>query len=130
MPGKTWILAMLVLGLLAAPRLASGQDQEAQPRSEHACPAGQSCPMPRDHEGMQGRHEGMMQMHEQGAARLQELQDAMHAATGAAKVDAIAALLDEMLAQHRAMHQMMMDMHGPMGPHDDMKHEAHPDSGR
>src|SRR5687768_358320 len=112
MPRKTWIPAMLVLGLLAAPRLAAGQEQEAKPRDEHACPAGETCPMPTDHEAMKARHEAMMQQHEQGAARLQELQDAMHAATGEAKVDAIEALLDEMLAQHRAMHSMMMGMHG------------------
>jgi len=79
---------------------------------------------------MQGRHEAMMQMHEQGAARLQELQNAMHAATGEAKVEAMEALLDEMLSQHRAMHAMMMGMHGPGGPHEGMKREADPDSGR
>lgn len=112
MSRRIWIPAMLLLGLLAAPRLAAGQEQEAQPRGEHACPAGETCPMPRDHEAMKARHEAMMQQHEQGAARLQELQDAMHAATGEAKVAAIEALLDEMLAQHRAMHSMMMGMHG------------------
>lgn len=130
MPRNSWIPAMLVLGLLAAPRFAAGQEQEAKPQGEQACPAGESCPMPGDHEGMQARHETMMQMHEQSSARLQELQDEMHAATGEAKLDAIAALLDEMLAQHRAMHAMMMGMHGPGGPHDGMKREADPDSGR
>jgi hypothetical protein len=113
---------MLVLGLLAMPRLAAGQEQEAMPGS---CPAGETCP--RDHEAMQARHEAMMQMHEQSAARLQELQNEMHAATGEAKVDAIEALLDEMLAQHRAMHAMMMGMHG--GAHEGMKQEADPDTG-
>ena len=121
---------MLVLGLLAMPRLAAGQDEEAKPRSEHTCPAGQTCPMPHDHEGMEGRHEAMMQMHEQSAARLQELQDEMHAATGEAKVEAMAALLDEMLSQQRAMHAMMMGMHGPGEHHEGMKREADPDDGR
>jgi len=73
-------------------------------------------------------HDAMMQMHEQGAARLQELQDQMHAATGEAKVDAIEALLDEMLAQQSAMHAMMMSMHGPGEAHEGMKREADPDS--
>ena len=85
--------------------------------------------MPHDHETMKARHDAMMEQHEQGAARLQELQDQMHSATGEAKVDAIEALLDEMLSQHRAMHAMMMGMHGP-GGHDGMKREADPDSGR
>lgn len=80
--------------------------------------------MPPDHEAMRARHEAMMKQHEEGAARLQELQDRMHAAGGEAKVDAIEALLDEMLAQHRAMHEMMMGMH-PMGMgHEGMKHEG------
>ncbi len=130
MPRSSWIPAMLVLGLLAMPRIAAGQDEEAKPRGEHTCPAGQTCPMPQDHEAMQARHEAMMQMHEQSAARLQELQNEMRAATGEAKVDAIEALLDEMLAQQRAMHAMMMGMHGPGGPHDGMKREADPDGGR
>ena len=123
---------LLLLAVLATPRFAAGQEQEAQPQREHACPAGQTCPMPRDHEAMKERHEAMMQMHEQGAARLQELQDEMHAATGDAKVDAIATLLDEILAQHRAMHQMMMGMHHPMMEHEGMKHEGmeDEDSGR
>ncbi|HET6361239.1 MAG TPA: hypothetical protein VFH11_04200 [Gemmatimonadota bacterium] len=86
--------------------------------------------MPRDHEAMKARHEAMMQQHEQGAARLQELQDEMHAASGEAKVEAIEALLDEMLAQHRAMHTMMTGMHGHPADHDGMKREADPDGGR
>lgn len=130
MPRSSWIPAMLVFGLLAMPRLASGQDEEAKPRSEHTCPAGETCPMPQDHEAMQGRHEAMMQMHEQGAARLQELQNEMHAATGEAKLEAMEALLDEMLSQHRAMHAMMMGMHGPGEHHEGMKREADPDDGR
>jgi hypothetical protein len=84
--------------------------------------------MPRDHAAMQALHDAMMEQHEQDAARIQELQDAMHAATGDAKIDAIATLLDEMIAQHRAMHERMMGMHG--GAHEGMKREADPDSGR
>ena len=64
-----------------------------------------------------------------GVLRFPGTLDRMHAATGDAKVQAIEALLDEMLAQHRAMHEMMMGMHHPMGM-DGMKHEEkadHPD---
>ena len=78
-----------------------------------------------DQEAMKARHEAMMKQHEEDAARVQELQDRMHGATGEAKVDAIAALLDEMLTQQRAMHEMMMGMHNPRGmDHDGMKHEG------
>jgi hypothetical protein len=125
-----WLPLVLVLAVLATPRFAAAQEQEGQPQGEQACPAGQTCPMPRDHEAMKERHEAMMQQHQEDAARIQELQDRMHAATGDAKVQAMEALLDEMLAQNRAMHEMMMGMHHPMGM-DGMKHEEkeaeHPD---
>jgi len=110
----------LAIALLALPRLATAQ--EHPPGHQVApCPAGQECPRQPDHEAMQARHQAMMQQHEVAAARIQELQDGMHAATGEAKVEAIEALLDEMLAQQRAMHAMMMGMHQNAGG---MKHEG------
>ncbi len=116
---RTLSLLALAIALFVVPRPASAQDPPPM-----ACPAGQECPMHGDHAAMQARHAEMMQQHEQAAARIQQLQDGMHAASGEAKVQAIEALLDEMLAQHRAMHEMMMGMHG-------MKHEGmeaeHPD---
>ena len=124
-----WHPLTFALAIVVLPRLAAAQDPPpAHPTPP--CPPGQTCPMPGDHEAMKARHDAMMEQHEQGAARLQELQDQMHSATGDAKVDAIEALLDEMLAQHRAMHQMMMGMHGPGGPHEGMKREADPETGR
>lgn len=123
-----WYSFLLALAILALPRAAQAQDH-APGHPAPACPPGQTCPMPQGHEGMDARHAAMMQMHEENAARLQELQDAMHAATGEAKVDAIEALLDEMLAQHRAMHAMMMGMHGSGASHGEMKREADPESG-
>ena len=88
--------------------------QECPMRGE-GCPAGQECPMQGDPAAMRARHQAMMQQHEMAAARIQELQDRMHSAAGEAKVAAIEALLDEILAQQRAMHEMMMGMHHPMG---------------
>ncbi len=121
-----WIAMTLAIGLLTLPHTSFSQEADVG----HACPAGEECPTPRDHEGMEARHDAMMAQHEQSAARLQELQGQMHAASGEAKVEAIEALLDEMLAEHRAMHAMMMGMHGPGAHHDGMKREADPDSGR
>ena len=74
-----------------------------------------------DNAAMRARHAAMMQQHEQAAARIQQLQDGMHAATGEAKVRAIEALLDEMLAQQRAMHEMMMGNHPMMMHNEGMK---------
>ena len=116
-----WLSFALAIALLALPRVAASQ--EHPPEHKPACPAGQECPMAPDHEAMRARHEEMMRLHEQSSARLQELQDRMHAATGDSKVDAIAALLDEMLAQQRAMHEMMMGEH-PMMHEDDRKPEV------
>ena len=110
----------LAFALLALPRLAPAQEHPPGHQGE-PCPAGQECPMPPDHAAMQARHQSMMQQHEVAAARIQELQDGMHAATGEAKVEAIEALLDEMLAQQRAMHAMMMGMHRNAGG---MNHEG------
>ena len=124
-----WLPLTLALAIVALPRVAAAQDP-APGHPAPACPAGQTCPAPHGHEAMKARHEAMMQQHEEGAARLQELQDQMHAASGEGKVEAIEALLDEMLAQHRAMHAMMTDMHGPAGDHEGMKREADPDGGR
>lgn len=115
-----WIPMSLALALVALPRTVAAQENE----DAHACPAGEECPMDPDHEAMKARHEAMMKQHEESAARIQGLQDAMHEATGEAKVDAIAALLNEMLAQQRAMHEMMMGMHDPMRMDDGMKHEG------
>lgn len=116
---RTFPLLALVIALFVLPRLASAQDPPPTP-----CPAGQECPMRGDHAAMQAHHAAMMRQHEQAAARIQQLQDGMHAATGEAKVQAIEALLDEMLAQQRAMHEMMMGNHPMMMHHQGMKPEG------
>lgn len=113
---RLWIVSLALGALVALPGVAAAQQHaHGQPPAGQTCPAGESCAMA-DSAAMAARHEAMMAQHAVSAARLQELQDAMHAATGEAKVDAVAALLDEMLAQHRAMHAMMMSRHaGGMG---------------
>lgn len=114
----------LALALVALPRVAVAQDPPPAHRGAQACPAGAECPQKPDHEAMMARHQAMMEQHAEAADRIQALQDRMHQATGEARVDAIAALLDEMLSQHRAMHQMMMGTHHPMRmDHGGMKEE-------
>lgn len=125
MPRTIWLAIAIPITLAALPRIAAAQEQPAPRGAVHACPAGEECPKPPDHEAMKARHEAMMEQHEEAAVGMQELQDRMHAATGEAKIDAMAALLDEMLAQHRTMHEMMMGMHRPMGmDHEGMKQEG------
>ena len=48
--------------------------------------------------------------------RLDELMRAMQAATGPAKVDSLAAVVAELVAQHKAMHGRMARMGGTMSP--------------
>lgn len=50
----------------------------------------------------------MMARMEESDRRLDELVSTMNSATGSAKVDAIAAVVNELVAQHRQMHQHMM----------------------
>lgn len=66
---------------------------------------------------MMARHQEMMARHEQMMARMDSLSAAMNESTGDAKVDAMAGLLNEIVAQHRAMHEHMqqMMMHRMMG---------------
>jgi len=51
--------------------------------------------------------EEQMQAMDQRQAKLEQLVAAMNAATGEAKVDAIAAVVNEMAAQHKMMHDHM-----------------------
>jgi hypothetical protein len=67
------------------------------------------------HRAPQGRSE-MMQAMEQRQAKLDELVAKMNAAEGEAKVDAIAAVVDEMVAQHKMMHEQMRKRHAEMHP--------------
>jgi hypothetical protein len=64
----------------------------------------------------------MMQMHEQmmaemkaNDAKLDALVAQMNGATGSAKVDAVAAVVSELVRQQKVMHQHMGHMHAMMG---------------
>jgi hypothetical protein len=59
--------------------------------------------------------EQMMAQMEESNRRLDELVSSMNSATGSAKVDAIAAVVNELVAQHRQMHEhMRSQMHEHM----------------
>lgn len=69
---------------------------------------------------MMARHKEMQEKHAAMAARLDELVAAMNEAEGQAKADAVAAVVNELVAQHKKMHGGMMQhppvMHPGMGP--------------
>jgi hypothetical protein len=63
----------------------------------------------------------MMKMHEQmmaemkaGDAKLDALVKDMNSATGGTKIDAVAAVVNELVRQHQAMHGRMGQMHQQM----------------
>lgn len=64
---------------------------------------------------MKQMHEQMMASMQASQAKLDALTAEMHAATGPAKVDAVAAVVTELVQQHKAMHEHMARMHAMMG---------------
>jgi len=48
--------------------------------------------------------------------QIEDLVDAMNAAQGPAKVDAMAAVVNELAREHIEMHHRMHEMHHPMQP--------------
>ena len=82
-----------------------------------AAPAQQPPAAQQPQPGMQD----MMKMHEQmmaemkaGNAKLDALVKDMNAARGDAKIDAVAAVVNELVGQHKAMHERMGQMHEQM----------------
>jgi hypothetical protein len=67
-------------------------------------------------------HEQMMADMKASGAKMDLKVAAMNAAKGAAKTDAIAAVINEMVSQQKEMMAKMATMHGQM-----MGHMAHPD---
>jgi hypothetical protein len=63
---------------------------------------------------MMANREAMMADMKAMDAKLDELVAAMNTASGEKKVDAMSALLSEMVSQRRKMQSMMMGMHHPM----------------
>jgi hypothetical protein len=74
---------------------------------------------------MMERHEAMREKMAERDERLQGLVDRMNAATGEAKIEAMSDVINELAAQRRQMHEMMMKM-GPMMMRHMMEH-MHPE---
>jgi len=119
---RTVTLVTAVSGLgafvLTQPALVSAA-QEPQPPQAGSADAQDMMAMRKN---MMAMREKMMAEAKAGDARLQTLLDQMNAAAGNAKMDAMATLLAELTAQHRAGQQrmgqmmpgMMMEMMGMM----------------
>jgi hypothetical protein len=117
-------LALLLL-VVAAPA-AFSQDDQPQPdrpmgeqhHHMHGQHHGQTGEMPEGHAERMEKHRAMMAEHkaamEAHMARMDELVAEMNQATGDAKTDAVAAVLNEMWSHHQTMREHMGDM-GMMG---------------
>lgn len=73
-----------------------------------------SQPGPEAMAGMMKMHERMMAEMKAGDAKLDGLVKEMNTASGNAKVAAIAVVVNELAAQHKAMHEHMGQMHQQM----------------
>ena len=67
--------------------------------------------------GMPGKMDESMMAHQAMDARLDELVKKMNAANGSRKVDAVAAAVNELVAQGKQMREHMMAMHPEMMKH-------------
>jgi hypothetical protein len=107
-------LALAVAALVVVTPAWGTMPQERQA----ATTARQEAPAPQQPQS--GMHD-MMKMHEQmmaemrtNRARLDALNKDMNAASGSAKVDAMAAVVNELVRQQNAMHDRMGEMHEHM----------------
>lgn len=65
-------------------------------------------------EAMMAHHQEMMAQMERSEAKIDSLVAAMNDATGNEKMDTMSALLEELVGQRKAMHEMMQQMHARM----------------
>lgn len=125
MTTKTWTTLAgalaLALAVVAAPAAFSQQDERPMGDQHQHMHHGQAGEMPEGHAEMMAEHQAKMAEHkaamEEHMARMEQLMAEMNQATGDAKVDAVAAVLNEMWSQHQAMRESMgmMGGHGMMG---------------
>ena len=126
---KSWRVAVTVLalafGVMAGRLVAQAPEAPRKPMPMMGDRAMDEC------KGMMAKHEAMKAEMAAMDARLDALVAAMNAATGSQKVDATAAVVNEMATQRKAMRDHMMAMgpqmmrhmmhHGGMGTMEGMK---------
>lgn len=94
------LAVLLALGSFAA---AGALAQDHPMAGQHAAMAG--------HEAMAAHHAQMMAQMQASQARLDTMVEQMNAAEGAARIDAMAAVLTEMASQRKDCAAMMQGMH-------------------
>ena len=100
---KSTVIAVIGVGLFGLPVFAQGQEKENKGEW-------------RGHRGMmQEMHQKMEAEMKANDAELDKLVSEMNAATGQKKVDAMAAVLNKLVEQRKAMEQQMEKAHEWMG---------------
>lgn len=104
------------LATIAPTAITSFSAQPQEHRHEHAQPE-EAQPLSQRCAAMSEMHQKMMDRMGQADMRLSDLADRMNEASGEAKVEAMAALLNEIVAQRKSMHAHMSTMHERMMGH-------------
>lgn len=110
---KTLTVTSMLFAFFAASLMAGSQ----QPAPEHAGSAAQKGPDMKTCQEMAGRHQKMMEAMKSMDAQLEKEVQAMQAAQGPAKVDAIARVVATLVEQRRQMRERAMAMQGQMSGH-------------
>jgi len=103
---------LVVLALVLGATRLGFNVAEATPQTPPA--QGATQPQPPGMQDMMKMHEQMMAEMKAGDARLDALVKDMNDAKGDTKVDAVAAVVNELVRQHKAMHGRMGQMHQQM----------------
>ncbi len=105
------LVMIAVLTLMAIPGLAQMSEDHDHAAMQKTTSMEMSCA------DMMKMHEGMKQKMEAADARLATLVEQMNATKGSAKTERMAAVINELVDQRRAMHEGMMTMQPMMMRH-------------
>jgi uncharacterized protein HemX len=100
------VLTLTLVGTRFGLTVADATQQNSAPQTTQ--------PQQPSMQDMMKMHEQMMAEMKAGDTKLDALVKEMNAATGDAKVNAVAAVVNELVRQHRAMHGRMGQMHQHM----------------
>ncbi len=113
----TLVAGVLALAIVAVPALWAQNAQQAMPMQGQQMQRGMMAGgQAQTSDQMKARHDQMMQQMKDHMARMDELMAKMNEATGQAKVDAVAAVLNEMWSQRKEMMESMGEMGSMGGP--------------
>lgn len=114
-------LILLLAAVMALPAAAADDGLESEQHEHHAMSQQEGAPeqgtMMAMCQEMMSKRQQMMEKRQAMDEKLAELLDAVQSASGDAKVEAIEAVVEELVAQRRAMGSMMMEHHKAMMAH-------------